>query len=526
MTQSSLSTLLAEQAMLRPDASVLVDVSRTWTYAEAATAAGQMATALRNVGVQPRDRVGVHCNKGAEGFIAMHAIVALGAVAVPLDPASPPARLSGICERMQINAVVSHAPRSSSVTEMHALRPFRTIIGLPRHIDGVDTITVDELEQLVPAPPAIVEADERAYIITTSGSTGEPKGMVHTHRSALAYADMTIRTYAMTPDDRVSDIAPHHFDISTHSLWSVPRVGATNVVISEPYQRLPASHSQRLADEAVTFWYSVPFLLHQLVLRGDLENRDLSALRWVHFGGEVIAADVIGQMMRNCPNARFANIFGPAETNQCSLAIFDEPPPIDRPLSVGYPLDHSIIRVIDVNADTPDDENELPVGEMGEMWAHTPQLMEGYWDSPELNDRVLREHGGKRFYRTGDLISIDEHGEMSFYGRVDHQVKVRGFRVELEGIELVLEQLDDVDNVVVGILRRATGEDEFVAGIIGQTNEFDETEFLRSAASVLPAYAVPRQTVRIGDPTFTGSGKLDRRTLRAHAVSIVKERTP
>ena len=488
-------------------------------------AAGQMAAALRDAGVHAGDRVGVHCNKGAEGFIAMHAVVSIGAVAVPLDPGSPAARIGTICERMQIDAVISHAPRIKTLVQVHALRPIQTVLGVApaEGLAGVTIVDADELGRLEPLTPVNVDPGDSSYIITTSGSTGEPKGMVHTHRSALAYADMTIRTYDMTPDDRVSDIAPHHFDISTHSLWSVPRVGATNVVISEPYQRLPASHSQRLQDEGVTFWYSVPFLLHQLVLRGDLTNRDLSALRWVHFGGEVISAEVIGQMMQYCPNARFGNIFGPAETNQCSLAIFDGPPPPDQPLSVGFPLDHSIIRVVDVNADDPGDEHLMPVGEMGEMWAHTPQLMDGYWDQPELNARVLHVHEGKRFYRTGDLISIDSHGEMSFYGRVDHQVKVRGFRIELEGIELELEQIDGADHVVVGILRTESGEDELVAGLLGVQSEFDEAEFLRNAASVLPAHAVPTRTVQIATASFTGSGKLDRRALREHAVSIVRE---
>lgn len=526
LAAQSLSTLLAEQAMRRAGALAVADVSRSWTYGEVAVAAGQMAAALGHAGVRAGDRVGVHCNKGAEGFIAMHAVVSIGAVAVPLDPGSPAARLSTICEAMQIDTIVSHEPRTKTLAQMHDLRPIQTVLGLAapdEGLSGVHAVDADELALLDPLPPVTVDPGDSSYIITTSGSTGEPKGMVHTHRSALAYADMTIRTYDMTSDDRVSDIAPHHFDISTHSLWSVPRVGAANVVISEPYQRLPASHSQRLQDEAVTFWYSVPFLLHQLVLRGDLANRDLSALRWVHFGGEVISAEVIGQMMQHCPNARFGNVFGPAETNQCSLAIFDGPPPAGQPLSVGFPLDHSIIRVVNVNADDPCDENLMPVGEMGEMWAHTPQLMEGYWNQPELNARVLRVHDGKRFYRTGDLISTDSHGEMSFYGRVDHQVKVRGFRIELEGVELELEQLDGADHVVVGIVRTETGEDELVAGLLGADSDFNEAEFLRNAASVLPAYAVPTRTVQIVAARFTGSGKLDRRALREHAVSIVRE---
>ncbi len=517
----TLSGLLADQASIRPDAGAVVDVARTWTWSEIAVASGQMMAALIDCGVQPGGRVGVHLNKSAEGFAAMHAVVSVGAIAVPLDPGSPAARVARICDRMQIAVVVSHAPRKRTLLAMHEIRPLAAVIGVDLAAE-LRSIDVDELANFEPAAPRLVDVDAPSYIITTSGSTGEPKGMVHTHRSALAYADMTLRTYGLRSDDRVSDIAPYHFDISTHSLWSVPLAGATNVIISEPYQRLPASHSQRLQDERVTYWYSVPFLLHQLVLRGDLENRDLSALRWVHFGGEVISPLVIADFMAAAPNARFANIFGPAETNQCSVAIFDGPPDPKQMLSVGRPLDHTAIRIIDPDADTPDLRN---VVQSGEMWASTPQLMEGYWQQPELNARVIVELDGKYWYRSGDLVSVADDGNMTFHGRLDHQVKVRGYRIELEGVEMELEQLPDVDHVVVAVSRLATGEDELVAGLLGTTSDFDESSFLHAAASVLPTYAVPTRTVTIDAATFTGSGKLDRRLLREHILDALRIET-
>ncbi len=515
----SLSGMLDAQAMRCPDHDAIVDVARTWSYAEAAHTRGQMSAALLEIGVEPGDRVGVHLNKCAEGFLAMHAVVSVGAIAVPLDPSSPATRLARICERMKIDVIISHPPRLGTLTDIHTIRPIGALIGARSEHVEARTIDGAELAELDGAPPLNVDIDSPSYIITTSGSTGEPKGMVHTHRSALAYANMTLRTYGLAPDDRVSDIAPHHFDISTHSLWSVPLAAATNVVISEPYQRLPASHSQRLQDERVTYWYSVPFLLHQLVLRGDLENRDLSALRWVHFGGEVISPQVIGEFMRAAPNARFANIFGPAETNQCTVAFFDEPPDPDKMLAVGHPLDHSDIRIIDPKADYPGLENVVP---SGEMWASTPQLMEGYWKQPELNAQVLVECDGKTWYRSGDLVSIGDDGVMTFHGRVDHQVKVRGFRIELEGIEMELEQLGVADHVIVAVHRTTSGEDELLAGLLGVAGDYEHSDFVRRAASVLPAYSVPTYSKQIDSARFTGSGKLDRRVLREHLLEVFR----
>lgn len=528
----ALSGLVTEKALAIPDRECLIDVARSWTYSEVAESIGKHVAALVTAGVQPGDRVGVHFNKSAEGFIAMHAVVSAGAVAVPLDPGSPARRLARICEHMQIAVVLSHAPRRVSLAAIHEIQRLRAVVGIELGDDDLDLTECDVLSpevvgDLDPHSPVTVRPSDLAYIVTTSGSTGEPKGISHSHSSARAYADMTLRTFGLHELDRVADISPHHFDISTFSLWSTPLAGATNIVINEAYQRLPASHSQLLADQAVTVWYSVPFLLQQLVLRGDLANRDLSALRWVHFGGEVVPPETIAAMMAHCPNARFANIFGPAETNQVTLAVFDTPPNLEVPLSIGFPLDHSTIRILDPRADEPLLEHVVPAGSVGEMWSATPQLMNGYWHRSEVNDRVLKTVDGICFYRSGDLVSADASGELAFHGRVDHQVKVRGFRIELEGIEVDLESLvqrsGKAENVVVAICRHDSGEDEIIAGVLGASEDFDEADFLSSAASVVPAYAVPTRTVRIEGPVFTGSGKLDRRVLRERAVRLVEE---
>ena len=517
----SLATLLEDQAMVRADAMAIADHDREWTYGEAAEHRGRLARALLEHGVEPGDRVGIHCKKGFFGFVAMHAIVSLGAIAVPLDPASPPTRLAKICERMEIDVVVCSAA-AQSIESIHGLRPLRAVIGVASELlsdQGCATVATADLVHLDPVAPRAVSETEPSYIITTSGSTGEPKGIVHSHRSARAYAEMVVETYGLFADDRVSDIAPYHFDISTLALWAVPMAGASNVIVSEPYQLLPASHSQLLEDQRVTFWYSVPFLMQQLVTRGDLENRDLSALRWVHFGGEVMAPETVIAMMQHCPNARFANIFGPAETNQSTLAVFDSPPPTDAPLSIGFPLADTEVRVLAPGAETPAIDDCVALGVQGEMWTHTPQLMDGYVGQPELNAHVLKEVDGKRFYRSGDLVSQDESGELTFHGRIDHQVKVRGFRIELEGVESELEKLGLVEYVVVGVRRAHSNQDELVAGLLGTPADFDEESFLRSAASVLPSYAVPNHLVPIATPTFTGSGKLDRRSLRQDAIA-------
>lgn len=525
----SLSGVVFQKAMTIAETPAIVDLESTITYGALATSISKHSAALASVGVQPGDRVGVHFNKSAEGFIAMHAAVAVGAVAVPLDPSSPATRLSDICQQMQITVISTHKPLRRSVEALHALHPLRAVVGLDAALQGTEVVGPSEIQGLAGVAPAKVSPDSLAYIVTTSGSTGEPKGIAHTHQSALAYVDMALGTYGLVEGDRVADVAPHHFDVSTLSLWASPFAGATNVVVNEAYQRLPASHSQLLENEAVTVWYGVPFLIQQLVLRGDLANRNLDSLRWMLFGGEVVPPGIIAEMMKHAPNARFGNCFGPAEVNVVSNAIFDSPPDLDRPLSIGFANDQAEFRLIDPTQNSPESSHEVAPGEAGELWAATPQLMDRYWAHDDLNSQVIKVVDGKRFYRTGDLVSADSTGQLAFHGRVDHQVKVRGFRVELEGIEVELESLAQrtktAESVVVSVLRKDSGEDEIVAGVLGASPDFDGRKFLSGAASILPAHAVPERTVQLSAASYTGSGKLDRRNLRNQAVALAEEKT-
>ncbi len=507
---STLTSLLPDRAAERPDATAIVDVSRTWTWAEAAHRSATIARALLDAGVERGDRVGVSLRKCAEGVCAMHAVVSLGAIAVPIDPASPAERVERIRRAMSIRVVVAHGPTFANVEDAG----FESVI-------SADNALLDGLD---PAIPVVVDPTDHAYIITSSGSTGEPKGIVHSHETALGYVHKSLELFPMTVDDRVADIAPHHFDISTHSLWSVPSIGATLVVFSEPYQQFPASHTQRLQDEAVTHWYAVPFLIQQMVLRGDLENRDLSALEWVQFGGEVIPSAMVAAFMSHAPNATLANVFGPAETNMCTFHVLETPPSADTVIPIGRVTPRTRLRIIRPNAPTPELVHESAVGDAGVGWVAGDGVMVEYFEDDARNAAVFAEVDGDRWYRTGDLVSTDPAtGLLHFHGREDMQIKVRGHRVEVEGIEVELESIDGVDGVVVGVLRRAGGEDELVAGVVTPPADFDPAAFLSIARERLPSWSAPAQVVILAHKKFTGSGKLARRALRDEAVQLAQD---
>jgi amino acid adenylation domain-containing protein len=512
----NLSTLLSTRAAVAPDEVALVGITRSWTWAEADARVGRLGAALRAAGVQVGDRVGVHLHKSDDGWLAMHAVVRIGAVAVPLDPGAPKARLERICSTMGIRVVVAHDPRRTMVQELAEV--LDAVIGLTAAVDGLRTITTAEVEELSPVLPADMSLDGPAYIITTSGSTGEPKGIVHTHASGLAYARESAELYGLTPSDRVADTAPNHFDQSTFALWSAALAGSTVITMPEPHQRMPASFSERLANEAVTVWYGVPFLLQQLALRGDLDNRDLSALRWVKFGGEVPPPWVIAAICEHAPNATMANIYGPAECNQCSFHHLTAPPLPGEAIPIGVPTPSATMRLA-----APDASHPGAVGERteGEIWVAGPTLMQGYFGLDEVNAARLVEHEGVRWYRTGDLGRVDDAGTWWFLGRVDHQVKVRGHRIELEGLEAELESLPGVEHVIATVARRDGGEDSVVVGVF-PAGDYDEGAFREGARSLLPPYALPTHFLTMSGKKFTGSGKLDRGALRREVLASVE----
>lgn len=517
-TPDNLSVILANAAERRGDHEAVVDLGATLTWTEADDRAGRMAAALVAAGIGKGDRVGVHFRKSADAYLAMHAVVRIGAIAVPLDPTASPAYLAQVCSLAGCDVVLTHDRCAASAHRLGDEAGLRLIIGIDKPDEGAGPAVAytgaDAFAGLDPVGPVATSADDPSYLITTSGSTGTPKSMCHTHGSALGHIDFMRGTIDFSADDRFADIAPNHFDISTPALWIASTLAATVVVVPEPHQMLPASAAQLVAEQRVSVWYSVPYLLVQLYNRGNIDAHDLSALRWVLFGGEVFPPGVLGRLMEKLPGARFANCYGPAEVNVVTVHHVDGPPRLDEPVPVGRPVSPTRIRLVD----TDDDGVHHPVadGDQGEIWVNGPTMMRGYWQRPDLTEPTMVDDEEGRWYRTGDLGWYRPDGVLMFAGRRDHQVKVRGFRIELESIEATMEDVDGVDFAVAAVARDEAGDDVIVAGIRSTDGTPLNPDALRAEMSkYLPSYAIPAMFVTVNSGATTGSGKLDRRALRS-----------
>jgi len=502
-----------------PTASALSDGTDALDYGELAAEAGRLASALRTLGVERGDRVGVHLRKSVWSFVAVHGVLRAGAVMVPLDPLAPVEHVTSVLEDAGVEVLVTDA-RAATVAAVAAEVPltgaivrFGSSAAGAVESEGFTVVPWSSLAGLeVASIPDVVEVDpdDDAYIIYTSGSTGRPKGIVHTHRSALSYVRLAAAAYELVPSDRLANIAGLHFDQSTFELYVAPFAGAAVTVVPDAVLRFPASVSELVERERVTVWYSVPYVLRQLVTRGALEARDLSSIRWILYGGESYPPDELGDLMRALPAATVSNVYGPAEVNQCMRYDLAGPPspPIDVPIGRAWGETELVV----VDGDTP-----VAAGS-GELLVASTTMMDRYWNRPDLTaaaiiERTFPGSTATRWYRTGDLVESDADGDLVFLGRADNQVKIRGQRLELEAIDATIRQLDGVAEVASVVFADEAGERGVVAvieAVPGSSVSLREVQ--RHVASRHPRVAVPVDVVTLDVLARTGTGKVDRNT--------------
>jgi amino acid adenylation domain-containing protein len=512
-------------ASSHPDRVAFSCLQEHLTYEQLATRSNRLAVFLLADGVLPGERVGICLPRSLESVVAVFGILKAGAVYVPIDPLAPRPVVEGILRHCGIRHLIA-AHRSSDILQQiinGGNTPLESVIGslsLPGPVRTSPWATVEQASGGA-APDIRISELDLAYIMYTSGSTGSPKGIMHTHYSGLSYARLSAATYGIHPDDRIANHSPLHFDMSTLGYFTAPTAGCTTVIIPEAHTRMPASLSTLMEDERVTVWYSVPLALTQMLHQGALENRKLTSLRWVLFGGEPFPPRPLYELMRLWPQAQFSNVYGPAEVNQCTF--YHLPPQVP---DASDPVSQQPIPLGEIWPDTEAlvlDETDQPVGagQSGELVVRSPTMMQGYWARPDLNARAFftREvfpNFTKTFYRTGDLVRLGEDLQLHFIGRKDRQIKLRGYRIDLDDVEHALAFHEAVAEAAVYVYSDVEGGDErLAAAVIPRTGMApDSTKIMAFLATRLPPQALPGRLFIRNTFPLTGTGKIDRNALR------------
>ncbi|NEE37502.1 non-ribosomal peptide synthetase, partial [Streptomyces sp. SID7982] len=360
-----------------------------------------------------------------------------------------------------------------------------------------------------------------AYVIFTSGSTGRPKAVPITHRSMENYLDWAIDTFGYDEHDRLAQTASPCFDASVRQLLAPLLVGATVVTVGWGLLRDPDRLLTHVERRRITVWSSVPTLWEQLLSASEARVRtgaplpDLSALRWIHVGGEALSPahvrrwfDLFGD------GQRIANLYGPTEAtiNTSCHIISDRPDDQVRRLPIGRPVSGTEVEVVGLDGEA------LRSGEAGELLIAGIGLTPGYLGEPALTEAAFTVRRGRRWYRSGDRVRCSKDGTLEFLGRLDDQVKIRGNRVEPGEIEAVLQTHPDVTHAVVlaegGRLSAFVTPGPGSSGASGSSGA-DAVELRRHLAESLPAYMIPSRITRVDTMPLTGTGKIDRRALTA-----------
>ncbi|MBT2443654.1 amino acid adenylation domain-containing protein [Streptomyces sp. ISL-36] len=425
---STLDQLLRAEADARPDDTAVVFADETLTFRELHEGAAVLAARLRSLGVTADDCVGVHLEPSLELVIGTWGVVCSGGAYVPLSPEYPEERLRYMIEDSGARIVVTQERFRDRVTELAP--PGTTVVTLEDAVQHAWRTTGDQQ----PALPTALDERQLAYVIYTSGSTGKPKGVMVEHRSIVAQMRWMAAEHGLGPGAVVLQKTPMSFDAAQWEILA-PAVGARTAVGPPGVYRDPEGLIDTVRAHGATMLQCVPTLLQALL---DTERlATCTTLRRVYSGGEILSRNLAVQLLAELPpETELVNLYGPTEcTINASSHTVDRATVAGGPaaIPIGRPAYDTTFHILD-----------------GELCIGGVQVARGYLDRPELTEeRFITHEGGERLYRTGDLAHVDDDGTVQFAGRADNQIKLRGFRVELDEIALAIEQHDWVKNAAV-----------------------------------------------------------------------------
>ncbi len=519
-----LHQLVSESAARYPEKEAIAFQDETMTYAELERESNKLSHSLLRIGVVRGERVGIHLHRSISSIVGALGILKAGATYVPIDPLCPPHRLGYIVNKCGTRVLITSHEKLPNIEQgFSAGSPLKTIVvmnGLdaaPGSFVSTEIIDWKKLRETAreDAPHVNAIDADLAYILFTSGSTGNPKGVMLSHLNSLTFVNSAHDFFQITAADRFSNICPLHFDMSVFDLFVAFKAGATVVVIPEVSAKFPVKLAESIETNKITVWNSVPSALSLLATYKNLHHHDLSSLRLILFAGEMFPLKYLRRLQEIIPRSRYCNMYGQTEANSSTSYWVDHLPPEARgSLPIGRPLPNFDVFALDESG-----REVTEPGREGELYVRSLTVAAGYWGEPEKTENAfvgnpLRPDLNEKVYRTGDLVHLDAEGNYVFVGRKDHMIKSRGYRIEIGEIETVLCDHPKVKNAVVIPVPDELIGNRIVAVVeLSESGMIDNEDILRYCASKLPRYMMPEAVRFCESLPVTSSGKVDRNKL-------------
>jgi amino acid adenylation domain-containing protein len=487
--------LVEEQAARTPEALAIAAGSQALSYQALNQRANQLAHLLQGLGVGPEVPVGLCVDRSLELVVGMLGILKAGGAYVPLDPQYPADRLSFLLADAQVPVLLtqSHLRDHLPATSAHV-------------------ITLEPEPELSPQsianPRPLATPDHLAYIIYTSGSTGTPKGVQITHKGMLNLVCWHQQAFALTASDRTTQIASPAFDATGWEVWPSLCCGASVYLVDEQVRTLPLALRDWLVCHQITISFLPTPLAEQLL---DLDWPPETALRFLLTG-----ADVLHHYPGTTLPFALINNYGPTEATVVATSgrIWPQAE-AEMPPSIGCPIANTEVYLLDEHL------RQVAIGEPGELHIGGIGLARGYLRRPELTQEKFIPHPfsrdpGARLYKTGDLARFLPDGQLAFLGRIDHQIKLRGYRIEPDEIIGALNRHPAIQASYVLAREDAPGQKHLVAYLVAQPGHAIElSDLMQMLQATLPDYMVPTTFVQLAALPLTPNGKVDRDALPA-----------
>lgn len=478
----------SEQVAAHPECEALTVQGETFSYADINARVRSLSNAIAEQETKTTKPVaGIFAGRRADTYAAILAALSRGYAYVPLNPRFPAERNRYILDRSGASVVLFANEEADEIQDIFDAPSGFERVEQPARIIMDDAVSLDD-------PPAAIHDNPYAYVLFTSGSTGQPKGVAIRHSNLESYLDATFAVTDYNSSDRVSQNFDLTFDLSVHDMFVTYRAGAHLIVPSEEDLERPA---QYISEHGVTCWFSVPSLAQKIRMQQDLKPTNLDGLRLTLFCGEALPVDLAREWAA-VTGQRVENWYGPTEaTISATRFVLPSDPDLITGRNNLVPIGKALpgmATAIDTN---------------GELLLLGPQVADGYVEEPEKTASAFITHEGDPAYRTGDRAEVDTDGNIHFIDRIDNQIKMRGYRVELGEIEALLRQTSDGCAAVVIPLPLKSPSPTTLVGVVEGYPKPGKV-IRKAIEGKLPDYMEPARVLVMPNFPKNASGKVDR----------------